>query len=143
MESIFSIYSIICFISGILLIVLGVIIIRRLHDTSSRIFTLMLFLISIYTLGYGFELASLNIEVMKTMLKVEYFGISFLPALWIMFAYSYRRKEISTKIIFLLCIIPIITLILSVTNEYHSLYYTKLDLTKKNRSLVLCSYALF
>lgn len=130
MESIFSVYSIICFILGIFLIFFGLITMRKLHDTSSRLFTLMMFEIAVYVFGYGFELASVNIEVMKIMLKVEYFGVSFLPALWIMFAYSYKKNYIPIKMIFLLSVIPFITLILAVTNEYHGLIYSKLELKK-------------
>lgn len=138
MEATFSIYSIICFISGVLLSSFAFILMKKFRDISSKILGIIMLLIAIYNIGYGFELASSNIEVMYKMLKLEYFGIAFLPGMWMLFAYSYKKNNIPGGIILFFFIISLTTLVLVITNEYHGLYYSKLEYKRvKNISIAV------
>ena len=56
-------------------------------------FSVMCLSAAIYTIGYGFELQSDNLEQIKFFLKMEYFGVPFIPALWLLFAYKFYFKK--------------------------------------------------
>jgi diguanylate cyclase (GGDEF)-like protein len=87
-----------------------------------------LFPVSIYSFGYAFEILCTSLEGIKFWIKVEYLGISFLPVAWLMFALNfngYKDKVKNNKLV-LLYIVPVITLILNYTNDFHHLFYKKL-----------------
>ncbi len=48
-------------------------------------FSLMMAAIALWGMAYGFELASLSLEQMLFWIRIEYLGISTLPALWLVF----------------------------------------------------------
>jgi diguanylate cyclase (GGDEF)-like protein/PAS domain S-box-containing protein len=59
---------------------------------------------------------------------VEYLGISFLPVVWLLFALKFNghKEKIKKSTLVLLYSIPVITLILNYTNDYHHLFYKDL-----------------
>ena len=82
-----------------------------------------------YILGYAMELNAqipLQIEFWN---KVEYIGIPFVSALWLTTALQYTGHFTRRKILLLAAIfvIPIITMILRFTNEYHRLYFATVN----------------
>ena len=84
--------------------------------------------IAIYEIGYAFEILSSTIGWVKFWIKIEYLGIAFLPVAWLMFALNFtgHKSKIKKKTLILLCIIPIITIIMNYTNDFHHLFYVKL-----------------
>lgn len=93
----------------------------------SAIFTVMCIFSSIYVFGYSLELRAENLEQIKFYLKLEYFGFSFIPIFWFMLAYKfYYNKYPSFKLNIVVFIIPMLTLFLSATNDYHNLYYANI-----------------
>ena len=98
----------------------------RLHkkvNAAGEIFWLVL-CIAIYSLGYAIEILQTNLKGILIAIRLEYLGISFIPAFLLMFALKYvREKELSKPLFGLLLIIPFITLFLVWTQQYHNLYY--------------------
>jgi len=84
--------------------------------------------VSIYAFGYAFEILCTSIEWVKFWIKVEYMGISFLPVVWLMFILNFTgyKEKIKKNTIVILYVIPITTLILNYTNDFHHLFYKKL-----------------
>ncbi|GKX67535.1 hypothetical protein rsdtw13_27930 [Clostridium sp. TW13] len=82
----------------------------------------------IYTFGYAFEILSGNIEWVKFWIKVEYLGIAFLPIMWLIFVlkFSSFEENLKKRCLVLLYIIPIITVVLNYTNDFHHLFYKNL-----------------
>jgi signal transduction histidine kinase len=85
---------------------------------------------SIWSIGYGLELASSALLQMKLLVNVEYLGIASLPFNWFLFCLILAGKDkwlqkISNKI--LITIVPLITLVLLWTNSFHHLYYRSLS----------------
>lgn len=84
--------------------------------------------VAIYAFGYAFEILCTNIEGAKFWIKVEYLGIPFLTVVWLMFALNFTgyKERFKKSTLALLYIIPVITLILNYTNDFHHLFYKKL-----------------
>jgi len=87
----------------------------------------LFFLLFIYALGYGLELASDTIELKVAFNHLQYVGIPFISAGWAFLAHRYRNPGFSlkTKYIILLLLIPFVSFI-SVQLSYYTdytLYY--------------------
>jgi len=98
------------------------------YYTAQTKFVILLFLANaIYSLFYSLEISFKTFEEIHWAYRLEYFGISFLSTYFMLFAlhYSGRSRWITTKIKILLFTIPVITLLMVFTNEYHHLFYTE------------------
>lgn len=84
--------------------------------------------VAIYAFGYAFEILCTSIEQVKFWIKVEYIGIAFLPVAWLMFALNFTgyKEKIKKSTLMLVYIVPVITLIMNYTNDFHHLFYIKL-----------------
>ncbi|MDP4146341.1 MAG: histidine kinase N-terminal 7TM domain-containing protein [Bacillota bacterium] len=82
----------------------------------------------IYEFGYAFEILCTSIDKVKFWIRVEYIGIAFLPVVWLMFALNFNgyKERLKKSPLRLLYIIPILTLIMNYTNDFHHLFYKKL-----------------
>lgn len=94
-------------------------------------FALLMLATTVYTLAYAFELTSTTLEEMLFWIKVEYLGISMIPALWIILVITYVGKNIwlTPLRVAALFFIPVMTLVLNHTNEYHHLYYSAVSVS--------------
>jgi len=88
----------------------------------------------IYSVGYYFELQSLNLAEMFFWLKIEYIGITTFPVMWMIFVMRYTKREryLNKAVIASLFIIPIITYIMVYTNNSHHLFYRSMSLVMTN-----------
>jgi len=86
--------------------------------------------LDIYLMGYLMELNSGSLHDMLFWGKVQYFGIPFFPALWLIVGliYTGHTRGLWKWKIALIFLIPVLTVIFELTNEYHHLYYTKIEL---------------
>ncbi len=119
-----NIYSSVLIASGIITLLLCINIFRR-YEIVVRWFGFMVLSIAVWALSYGFELATTNLDEMLFWIKFEYLGISFLPACWFFFIVKFTGKDewITKRNLSLVLIIPMITLILVWTNNFHHLHY--------------------
>src|SRR4029453_1925862 len=78
-----------------------------------------------WSLGYALEIAGTDLATKIIWGKSQYFGIVTVPLSWIIFAYSYstRGTRMTPRTVGLLSIVPLITLILAFTTEYHGLIW--------------------
>jgi len=70
-------------------------------------------------LEYGFN----DLAIKSLCAKLEYFGIEFAPPTWMIFVaiYTDQWKWLTRRNLLLLLIIPVITIVMVFTNEYHGL----------------------
>ena len=114
--------------------------IRTLNGSNySYAIMLLCMAVCFYILGYTIELNSSSQSQILFWNQVEYIGIPFVSALWLTTGLMYtghfsRYKKILFTLIY---VIPIITLILRFTNDYHHLYFTSLGFVKKYGVLFL------
>lgn len=92
---------------------------------DKRYVTLSLVPIIIYSFGYGVEILCTSLEWVMFFVKIEYLGIAFLPAVWLLFVLQFLgyKDRINKYILRLLYVIPIIILIMVYTNDFHHLFY--------------------
>ncbi|WP_129713692.1 histidine kinase N-terminal 7TM domain-containing protein [Pedobacter sp. SYP-B3415] len=121
----FNIYAILLLVSGFAILGMSSLIIRRERGAMKWLgFTL--FSNAIWSVAYGFELASSTIWQMKLFTDIQYLGIATLPVFWYLFSLSMCGKDEwyqRTRNMVFLFSIPCITILLEWTNAWHHLFY--------------------
>jgi len=81
---------------------------------------------AVYSFGYGMEITSVSLLNVDFWSKFEYLGLSFIPALWIIQAYSlvYKDKKIGKMWTTVLFIISLLTCVFRFTNKYFHFMYS-------------------
>lgn len=102
----------------------------RGKSSHARAMGLLSLCLQVYLLGYLLEINTSQLSEMIFWNQIQYFGIPFFPALWLVISLLYTGridyvKGYKTLIIF---IIPIITFIFRLTNNFHFLYYKSIEL---------------
>ncbi len=120
----FNIFALVLLIIGSANLFLAVVLFQRIGGVV-KWFSSLMFFISVWSIAYAFELASSNLEQMLFFIKLEYLGISFLPALWIVFVLKFINKSewLAKGSMYLIFIFSIIEFVLVLTNDYHHLHY--------------------
>jgi PAS domain S-box-containing protein len=98
---------------------------RRATASGSMALALLALACAEWSLGYALEIAGADLPTKIFWGKSQYVGITTIPLLWIIFAYSYATKGIrmTRRTVSLLSIMPAITLILVFTTELHGLIW--------------------
>ncbi len=127
-----AVYIIALFMAGGITCLISLYAVIRHTRAGAVAFACLMLASTIYAFGYALELTNTTLLGMLFWIKVEYLGISVLPALWIIVVLQYVGKGqwLSPFRIALLLIIPAITLVLTYTNEYHHLYYGAVSVNK-------------
>ena len=96
---------------------------------SARYLLILLLAAAVWTAAYAAELSANDLELKLLWAKVEYIGIVVIAPAWFLFSMLYAGQHTwitgSSKRIFLLAIVPIITLTLVWTNEAHGLIWSQ------------------
>jgi signal transduction histidine kinase len=125
MDFTFNIYATLLLIFGSITIALAYFIYAR-GGKAVIWFSLMMLSNAIWSIAYGFELASSDIQQIKLLLNIEYLGIATLPLNWFLFCLHFSGKECWYKKplnVTAILIIPIATIVLEWTNTSHHLHY--------------------
>jgi len=102
-------------------------------------FALLLMALGIYSLAYAFEVRSTALSEAVFWIRIEYIGLAFLPALWVLFVLRYtdRLSKPNPRVLAALLVVPIITLLLVQTSSIHNWYYRDLQLVPTNGLMLL------
>jgi PAS domain S-box-containing protein len=94
---------------------------------------------TIWALGYGLEIAGTDLSTKLFWAKVQYIGIATVPLCWLLFAVVYTGHErwLTPRNIFLICIIPVATILLAFTNDWHGLLWSSYYLNPADNTLPL------
>lgn len=86
--------------------------------------------VALYCFGYALELNQTTLQGIFFALRIEYLGICFLPAFWVMLALQYTGYGASLPKWFYksLFVLPVVTVILLNTNPWHHLHYSTFEL---------------
>jgi len=132
MDFTFNFYSNILVVCGFVMLFLSYYVYKK-GGEAVRFFGLMMLANAIWSLGYGFELASTTLRQAKFFINIEYLGISGLPLTWFLFCLKLSGKEHWYKHplrFALLVAVPAATVLLVWTNHYHHLHYKDYYLDK-------------
>jgi signal transduction histidine kinase len=129
MDLIFNPFSITLIFSGLLVGCLSLIIAFKMEDGTKWVAITMI-CGAIWGIFYGLELSATELETILIYINIEYFGISFLGASWLIFALKYTEIDLNKyKIsIFFILVIPTLTFIFVITNDFHHLHYISYQL---------------
>ncbi len=86
-------------------------------------FSLLMLAAAEYSLGYFFELAHSDLPNVLFWDNLEWLGATLAPMLWLIFVLQYtgRGRWLTRRTIALLAIVPLVTILLVWTNQYHHL----------------------
>lgn len=125
----YNTYAVILLACGFATIILSNYIFRK-GGKAVQWFSLMMFSNAIWSIAYGLELASSSLSQIKFFINIEYLGIATLPLNWFLFCLHFCGKECWYKKplnLTLILIVPIITILMVWTNQYHHLYYKNIS----------------
>lgn len=110
---------------GIVFLLLFIFCLINYKNRIAAYFSIMCLAIALFNIGYSMELLSQTANQLEFAIVVEIFGFVFVTPLWALAAnefYFYRNSSFLIK--FHIFIIPMLTLFIAATNEYHHFYYT-------------------
>jgi PAS domain-containing protein len=91
----------------------------------SKYFIFIMLSMSLWFVNYAFEVGFVDIELKYLFARLQYLGIAFVPVEWFLFAaeYSGIRKQFVRKYEIVFFLLPILTILLILTNSLHKLYF--------------------
>jgi PAS domain S-box-containing protein len=87
-------------------------------------FVLSMIASSVYALFYGFEVTAVSLDAKWLFYRFQYFGISFFSPFLLLFALRFAGEagRIRKRWLFAIFIIPLITFLLALTNDFHHFF---------------------
>jgi len=118
------------FSSTLSLVLGGYVFWRKSAAAAALPFGLLMVANAVYAAAYTIEINTVSLESVVFWLKMEYFGVGFIPVYWYLFAESYAadRQMFRPRRLLLLVAIPVLTILLMWTNEAHHAVYTEIRL---------------
>lgn len=94
--------------------------------------------VAIWASAYALEFAAVELSTKVFWSKLSYLGIAFLPVCYFLFttAFSQKQKIVTSRNISLLLIIPVITLGLILSNDYHHLVWSNVTFDAANNMAI-------
>lgn len=96
---------------------------------SVQSFSVMMSLVTVWTAAYAMELNSRYLDEILLWIKIEYIGISLIPALWLTFCLQYTGydKRMTLLGYLLIFLLPAVTLVMAWTLNWHNWHYSNYD----------------
>lgn len=112
---------------------------RKRHTGQGLALTLLMTAASIWTLFGLLEVSATAQETKILLSKLEYIGGLSTPVFFLIFAAAYAgaKRWLTLRCITLLFIIPVFTLVLAATNEYHQLIWTSFSPGQAGSNLII------
>ncbi|MGM0445692.1 MAG: histidine kinase N-terminal 7TM domain-containing protein [Bacillota bacterium] len=139
-------YLIPLFISAFITFLLSIYSYKYRNVKGAKAFLLSMLTGSLWALANGLEMAGVDLETKIFWANIQYFFYAFAPLIWLIMVFEFtdREKLVNKKNIFLLSIIPILTIILVWTNSYHNLMRTNISLDSSGIfSVIVKDYGLW
>lgn len=98
---------------------------RRSAVSAARAFSALMVTVALYCIGYSVEISCDELSCMLTGSRIEYLGIAFLPALWLLLALDFcaASLRISRVVLSLLFVIPVMTVLIVFNDGWLHLHY--------------------
>jgi PAS domain S-box-containing protein len=145
MTGIYSVYAILLLISSSITLYLTYYSWNKRDNPDAFYFSLLMLAVSIWSLTVAFEMASTSIITKVFWSGISYLGIVFVGPLWILFTLSYTNygKWLKMTFIGLLMVVPIVILILVLTNGWHGLIWSTITpSSSQTGSLIIYGHGL-
>ncbi len=111
--------------AGLTALLLAIYAWRHRNRIEIKVFAWLMVAVGLWSITYGLEIGSTDFDRMKLLLVMSYPGIATIPVLWLIFVVAYCRYDawLKPRRILPLFIVPVVTVALVVTNDFHGLYY--------------------
>jgi len=95
-----------------------------------KAFSAMTICVSVYLFGYLMIINNNSLQEMIFWNQIQYLGLPFISALWLMVALIYTKTiySFNVRMGILLFSVPVITCFMRLTNSWHHLFYTKWEM---------------
>ena len=93
--------------------------------------------VTIWTAACTMEYTAQTLEAAVSWAKIEYLGIASIPLLWLMFARAYSYPNQPIRAYPWLWIVPVITIIVAMTNQYHGWLWSSITVVDPSPKLRL------
>jgi PAS domain S-box-containing protein len=95
--------------------------------------------IMLWTFGYALEIAGADLATKVIWGQFQYIGIAGVPFAWLVFAYNHSHpgKQMSLRTLLLLAVVPLITVGMVFTNQWHALIWRETHLSQAGAFTVL------
>jgi PAS domain S-box-containing protein len=119
-----NIYSIPVYLVAIMMAMLGLLTRSQKSTPGTGYFSLLMFSGAIYSIFYALEISSDSIQLVEIFYTLQYTGIPFIPAFFLLFTISYTKKTevIRPAMLFLILFIPFLTFGFALSNSLHDLF---------------------
>jgi PAS domain S-box-containing protein len=113
--------------------------VRRRSQAGAPQLMLMTAAAGLWALLYSFELATPTLAAKVFWAKTEYLGIVLIPVAWYLFARAYTGagKRPDRWVLAMIGLVPVVTLFLAVSNDFHSLVWSNVSLVSSGAFPVL------
>jgi len=121
--------SVVLILSGVLALVISLFLLGN-RKSVARLCGMMMSATGIWGITYGMQFTTTSFDQIMFWTYLEYVGIAVIPPLWLIFTLNFAGKEhfLTRNRILALFLVPIVTVVLVATNEYHHLHYRTLIL---------------
>lgn len=111
---------------------------RRRPIAGALSFTALMLAVAVWTLTYTLRLVSVNVDAKLFWAKARYIGILAAPTAWFVFLLRYtgHEKWLNPRVMVALAIEPLITLIITWTNELHQWNWTSVAVERRGGLVV-------
>ncbi len=126
-------------VASLLLLMLGIVALsiagyawQRRSMPGALPLSLMGFSLAVWSCGYAMELSSLTLSTILWWVRLEYAGIVIAPITWLWFAAEYTGSFpwLDRRRVWLLGIVPALTMIIILTNDVHQLFWQSIILRR-------------
>ncbi|RMF05662.1 MAG: PAS domain-containing protein [Chloroflexi bacterium] len=117
-------------VAGIFALILALYAWRRRFLAGAVTLSVMALVVSVWVLGYAFEIGSIELSGKVFWGKVQYLGIVAAPVTWLIFILQFRgyTRWVTWPRILAMCVIPAITVLLVWTTARHGLMWQQVSL---------------
>jgi diguanylate cyclase (GGDEF)-like protein/PAS domain S-box-containing protein len=132
-------YVIICAFTAIIAAIVAFVAWQRRKIPGGTSLALLMAAVTWWSASFAFEYATVGVSGKVFWSKIEYVGALSCPVLYLLLALEYNRMNhwLTKRNIALLFIVPLITLGLAVTNEWHGLIWSGFSPSPVGRNLLI------
>ncbi|MFF2092306.1 histidine kinase N-terminal 7TM domain-containing protein [Paenibacillus sp. NPDC058174] len=119
--------------AGVINVIMGIYVLtNRSKQSMSKTFIALSLFSAIYVFGTALELSAESLEEIKLWIKVEYWGLPFLPPISLLLIMQFLGMEryLKPPLRIGLFVMPVVTVLLVMTNDFHHFYYRSVEISR-------------
>jgi hypothetical protein len=126
-------------ISGSAAIVLALVILQHREANGTLPFALVMIASAIWAWGYALQISAVSPELALLAVRIRYIGLLAVPACWLWFTLIYTETIacLTKKQAAMLAFFPVLTFVVNITNDWHQLFYRRINVMPPGSSLVV------